>query len=141
MHGRTRLRDEPGFTLVEVLVVMIILAILAGIALSQVKPREASAQDADAKMAAASLYSQVSGCFAETEDFGQCETGDDRMADLRMAVGSGKGQVRADSKSPLEVTIAARSRSGTTFFIVKGGSRKTVRSCDRDYGGCRAGSW
>lgn len=141
MHGCTRLTDERGFTFVEVLVVMLILGILAGIAVSQLKPNEANAQDADAKMAVSSMHAHVQSCFVETEDYGVCESSDPLLGDSKLPVGSGVGQVRADSKSAHEVTIAARSRSGTTFFLIKAAGKDASRTCDRDYGGCRTGGW
>jgi hypothetical protein len=58
-----------------------------------------------------------------------------------MPTGAGPGQVRVDSKSELGYTIASRSRSGTTFYLVKTDGAKPVRTCDRDYGGCRDGGW
>ncbi len=141
MHGCTRLTDERGFTFVEMLATMLILGILAAITLPQIKPNEARAQDADAKMTAASMHTHVESCFAEAEDYGSCESSDPGLADTSMPVGAGPGQVRVDSKDKLSYSIAARSRSGTTFYLVKVNGRKPVRTCDRDAGGCRGGAW
>lgn len=141
MPARARLADQRGFTLFEVLIVMVILAILAAIALAQLKPNEANAQDSDAKMTAGSMHAHVESCFVETEDYGRCETGDSALGETRMPIGAGPGQVRVDSKGPLDYVIAARSRSGTTFFLVKAAGDKPTRTCDRDFGGCRSGGW
>jgi prepilin-type N-terminal cleavage/methylation domain-containing protein len=135
------LKDERGFTLPEVLVTMLILGILAGILLSQLGPREADAQDADAKTSARTMHAHVESCFVETEDYGRCESSDPELGETRQPIGAGPGQIRIDSKDKHSYTIASRSRSGTTFFLVKSQGGKPAQTCDRDYAGCRAGAW
>ena len=138
---RRRSSAQEGFTYIELLVVMLILGILAAIALVQLQPNKAAAQDSDAKMSAGTMHAHVETCFVETEDYGECETGDEGLGRTRMPEGMGPGQVSVESTGPRDYTITARSRSGTTFFLVKAAGGAPQRVCDRDHGGCRGSVW
>src|SRR5688500_13419560 len=140
-----RLKDERGFTFIEILVVMVILAILAGIALSMLKGNRANATDAEAKQNARSLMAHVESCFAETEDYGQCESGDVLLGDTSMPLGAGPGQTRALSDGPRDYVIEATSRTGNVFRLVKVDGRRPTRSCSvppgGESGGCLNSTW
>ena len=141
MLSRVRLGDDDGFTLIELLVVMLVLGVLAAIALTSFLSQEDKARDADAKGSAATLLRHVEACFAETEDYTECETRDARMASVGMPVGGGLGQVRMTARGPRGFSIDAHSRSGTVFSIDRVGNGPVSRSCSRAAGGCRGGSW
>src|ERR671911_140318 len=80
-----RLKDERGFTF---------LGILAGIALSMLKGNRTNAIDSEAKQNAGSMMAHVESCFTETEDYGDCETGDPLLGETKIAEGTGPGQTR-----------------------------------------------
>ena len=140
-----RLRDERGFTFMEILVVMVILAILAGIALTMLKGNRTNAIDSEAKQNAGSMMAHVESCFVETEDYGDCETGDPLLGKTHMAEGAGPGQTRALSDGPRDYVIEAMSRSGNTFRLVKVAGQKPTRSCSvkpgGEGGGCNNSAW
>ena len=148
---RTRLNRESGFTLIEVLVVVLIIGILAAIALPVFLSQRTSAHDADAKSNARSLSSQVELCFAPEEDFRDCQTEADIGDNLGLPYGPGDGQVEVTAASEKSYTIVARAakpdENGVihTFSIHRDLAGTTERTCTasngNDNGGCNNGSW
>jgi type IV pilus assembly protein PilA len=139
-------RDERGFTLIEILVVILIIGILAAIALPAFLSQENKAKDADAKSNARNLYSQVEMCFAEKADYTKCDTSTE-LDDSTLDWGSGPGQV-AVMVNPYGITGTASvavSKNGTTYAIMRDAATKQmVRLCvtptaKYPLGGCRAG--
>jgi type IV pilus assembly protein PilA len=147
----TRLHRESGFTLIEVLVVILIIGILAAIALPVFLSQRSSANDADAKSNARSLAGQVELCFAPEEDFRKCQTEADIGDNLGVPYGSGDGEAQVTAATKNSYTIVARAakpdENGVvhTFTINRDLGGTTTRTCTasngNDNGGCNNGTW
>jgi prepilin-type N-terminal cleavage/methylation domain-containing protein len=147
-----RLRDARGFTLIELMIVILVIAILAAIALPSYLNHEKKGRDADAESNARNLVSKVELCYATNEDYTQCDT----LAklggagDLGVPWGTSPGQVSVVSSARTTYKVVATSQAqsdGTnhTYTIEKLAGGASVRSCtagaSNNDGSCKSGSW
>ena len=142
-------REERGFTLMELMIVILLIAILAAIALPAFLGKRSRADDADAQAAARNLVTYMDACYTSKEDFTKCSTqADSEATDLDW--GSNPGQVRAlnTTKTSYEVKAVSNAATGGinhTFTIARSIGSGMSRTCtagpqDND-GGCKHGSW
>jgi type IV pilus assembly protein PilA len=150
--ARRRLKQESGFTLIEILIVVVILGILAAIALAMFTTQKDKGHDADAKSNAAGLSAAMKSCYVETSDYNDCDgsgSGDKLgLTGLPMGSAAGEVSVNVSSASSFVVTaISKASNAGGThkFMVTDSGGGPLTRSCTvgsgNDGGGCHSGSW
>jgi type IV pilus assembly protein PilA len=132
------LRKESGFSLIEVLVVVLIIGVLAAIALPAFLGERSKGQDADAKSNARNLVSSLESFYASERKYTGAQTSQD-ITKSGVPVGAGKGKAQLTLSSDT-YTIVAHSQSDAKFTIEKDSDGTLSRSCDKDgEGGCPSG--
>jgi type IV pilus assembly protein PilA len=138
---RSSASTQAGFSLIELLVIVLLIGILAAIALTSLLGQDAKAQDADAKQTARTLQTAMRICGI---DQGGSFT-NPRACNLRrlreIEPSLAGGGVNANPSSPSGgFTVRASSDSGNTFTVTRYADGDVERTCkvkDKDTtGGC-----
>jgi type IV pilus assembly protein PilA len=143
-------REERGFTLLELLVVILIIGILSAIAIPMFLGHRKRAEDADAKSLAKGLATEMELCFAPEEDFRNCDTPAKLAGTLDVPYGTSPGQtyIVGATKDTFDVTAISKAStdgSNHTFTIHRDIAGPTQQTCTagsgNNAGGCNDGSW
>ena len=111
-----RLRQQHGFSLLEILIVLVIVGALAAIALPMFLKQRDSAKDADAKAAARNLASHVESCHADSEDYSACD-GASELGKIGLAFGGAAGEVEVIDATRTSYVAVGHSSTGNAFQI------------------------
>ena len=98
-----RSRDERGFTLIEILIVIIVIGILTAIVLPIFLHQTQKGDDASAKSNVRSLVSAVEACYTGTTTYADCDSAGgarDRGAAVRARPWQRVRGVRVDQQLP-----------------------------------------
>jgi type IV pilus assembly protein PilA len=127
---------ERGFSLIELLVVVLIIGLLAAIALPVFLAQREKAEDADAKTLARNAVSEVEACAVTDDDYTSCEE-DDGVLD---GTGLDPARLEVTSAGNDDFLVTATSASTNTFTIEKEDGGPPSRTCTGG-GGCLGGFW
>jgi type IV pilus assembly protein PilA len=136
------LRDQRGFTLIEILVVILIIGILAAIAIPSFISQKDKATDSGAKSFVRNMQTAQEAYYTDngayTSSLSALQTIEPALNDT-----PGRTAPTASTTPRGGFTITATSTSSVTYTIVRGTNGAVSRSCDRpNVAGCNNGrSW
>jgi type IV pilus assembly protein PilA len=131
---------QGGFSLIELLVVILIIGVLAAIALPAFLGQREKGQDSSAKSAARNLVSGMESFYATNKTYVGAENDDD--VKKIGVLGSSDGQASVEATGSGTYIVVGHSASGNAFTITKSGSTVSRTCTSTGAGACpESGKW
>jgi type IV pilus assembly protein PilA len=138
------MRKDEGFSLIEVLVVILLIGVLAALALPAFIGQRSKGEDTDAKSDARNLVSHLEAFHATEKTYAADQAKDsDDIKKSGLSLGGEPGEVDITEGDEDTYTIVATSQSGGTFTVSKDADGAVARTCsEAGDGGCSDdGDW
>jgi type IV pilus assembly protein PilA len=135
------LTEEDGFSLIELLVVLIIIGILAAIAIASFTGQQNKAHDADAKSAARSAQLAMETYFVEHKSYAGATVTE--LVDVQPSLKNAPGlAVQQATSNQYQVSTSSTSTNPVTFTVTRSANGTTAHTCTpANAGGCSGGVW
>jgi type IV pilus assembly protein PilA len=132
-----RLRDHRGFTLIELMVVILIIGILAAIALPAFLNQRTKAQDTEAKSAVRNARVTLETFHTDRSTY---DTDAATLRDMEPALSNAPNLVVSGGPTTFSIAVDSRAvNGGGAFTMVLGADGDVVRDCSNPgKGGCRS---
>ena len=132
-----RLREDRGFTLIELMVVILIVGILSAIAIPTFMNQRAKAQDTDAKSAVRVARVTLETFHTDRQTY---DTDAATIVDMEPGLTEARGLTVSGTAKTFTVSVESKSSSGGggTFTITLDAAGDVTRTCTNPgKGGCR----